>query len=159
MDPLSVAASVIATATLTLQSSKAVYDFVNGLAEAPLAIAKSKASLKETEKTLNALNKVLRSGSAPPSTSEAVLQTIKLGETFQSVQSLCDKFDTSRSSPGRFSKRDRLSVVLPESMMEKLNEELEDCQRNMSMVLVSIDLCACSIAVVIGICLLNTKIG
>lgn len=48
MDPLSVTASVIAITTLTWQSCKAAYDLVDGLAEAPQAIARSKNSLIET---------------------------------------------------------------------------------------------------------------
>ncbi|RYP66843.1 hypothetical protein DL770_008724 [Monosporascus sp. CRB-9-2] len=146
MDPLSVTASVIAVATLALQSCKAAYNLVDGLAEAPQAIARSKASLTETQKTLGALQQTLKAGPAPDSELDVVLRTIDLNETLVSVKRLCDEYTaaivrfTSHSTEGKFSKRDRLIVNLQESKMNKFSKELGDCQRTMSMVLVSINL-------------------
>ncbi|RYP37568.1 hypothetical protein DL767_002876 [Monosporascus sp. MG133] len=146
MDPLSVTASVIAVTTLALQSCKAAYNLADGLAEAPQAIARSKASLTETQKTLGALQQTLKAGSAPHSELEAVLRTIDLNETLMSAKRLCDEYTaaiarfTSHSTEGKFSKRDRLVVNLQESKMNKFSKELGDCQRTMSMVLVSINL-------------------
>ncbi|KAI1119516.1 hypothetical protein F5Y14DRAFT_6313 [Nemania sp. NC0429] len=146
MDPLSVTASVIAITTFALQSSKAAYDFVSGLAEAPQAIAKSKASLHETQKTLGALQQMLTAASEGPNAIEAVLQSIELDETLKMTKRLCDRFIesiasyTSHSTAEQFSKRDRLAIVFRESKIVKFNEELSDCQRTVSMVVVSINL-------------------
>jgi hypothetical protein len=46
---------MIAIATLAWQSCKAAYNLIDGLAEAPQAINRSKNSLIETQKTLDAL--------------------------------------------------------------------------------------------------------
>ncbi|RYP46383.1 hypothetical protein DL768_007400 [Monosporascus sp. mg162] len=146
MDPLSVTASVIAVSTLALQSCKAAYNLVDGLAEAPQAIARSKASLAETQKTLGALQQTLKAGPAPDSELDAVLRIIDLNETLMSAKRLCDEYTaaitrfTSHSTEGQFSKRDRVIVNFQESKMNKFSKELGDCQRTMSMVLASINL-------------------
>lgn len=151
MDPLSVTASVIAIATFALQSSMAAYDFVSGLAEAPQAIARSKASLHETQKTLGALQQMLTTAPELSNAVEAVLQTIKLDETLKTMKTLCDRFIdtitnfTSHSTAGRFSKRDRFAVIMNESKIVEFNEELGNCQRTVSMVIVSINLCVSSL--------------
>ncbi|KAI1199030.1 hypothetical protein F5X97DRAFT_322868 [Nemania serpens] len=139
MDPLSVTAGVIAIATFALQSSKAAYDFISGLAEAPQTIARSKAALHETQKTLGALQQMLTTASEPPNAIEAVLRTIGLDETLKTMKNLCDRFIdtianfTSHSTAGRFSKRDRFAVIMNESKIVKFNEELGNCQRTVSM--------------------------
>ncbi|ORY60788.1 uncharacterized protein BCR38DRAFT_487846 [Pseudomassariella vexata] len=141
MDPFSVTASVIAIATLALQSAKAAYDLVDGLAEAPLAIARSKTSLMETQKILGALQQMLTTASEPAGVIEPVLRMIELAETLKSARHVCDQFSTaivsftSHSTDGRFSKRDRLTVNFHEPKIHKLNKELDDCQRTVSMVL------------------------
>lgn len=146
MDPVSVTASVIAVATLALQSCKAAYDLVNGLAEAPQAIARSKTSLVETQKTLDALQQALKTDSEHTSVLDSTLGTIKLDGTLKSAQHLCNEFAaaitsfTSHSTDGKFSKRDRIIVNFHESKINKLNRELGDCQRTISLVLVSINL-------------------
>ena len=48
MDPISLAASVIAVATLAWQSTKAAYNVVDGLVEALNVIANSKQLLSQT---------------------------------------------------------------------------------------------------------------
>jgi hypothetical protein len=144
MDPLSVTASVIAIATLALQSCKAAYNVVDGLAEAPQSIARSRISLTETQKTVDALHQALITGSEPILNS--VLRSIELDETLKSVQRLCDKFATyitnftRHSTDGKFSKRDRMTVDFHESKIRNLDRELGDCQQTLSMVLVSINL-------------------
>ncbi|RYO88742.1 hypothetical protein DL764_008695 [Monosporascus ibericus] len=146
MDPLIVTAGVIAVATLALQSCKAAYNLADGLAEAPQAIARSKASLTETQKTLGALQQTLKAAPATDSELDAILRTIDLNETLVSAKRLCDEYTaaiarfTSYSTEGKFSKRDRLLVNLQESKVNKFSKELGDCQRTMSMVLASINL-------------------
>jgi hypothetical protein len=146
MDPLSVTASVIAVATLALQSCKAAYNLIDGLADAPQAVARSKTSLTETQKTLDALQQALITNSELTSVLDSVLKTIELEGMLKSVQRLCDEFTaaiasfTSHSIDGNFSKRDRIKVNLHESKIRRLDKELGDCQRTLSMVLVSINL-------------------
>jgi len=144
MDPLSVTASVIAVATLAWESSKAAYDLVNRLVDAPQVIAMSKTSLTETNKTLDALQQTLTATSETDL--NPVLRTVDLDGTLTSTRDLCDKFTatimeyTSNSTGGRFSKRDRLTVAFRESKISQLNKELGNCQRTISMVLASINL-------------------
>lgn len=146
MDPLSVTASVIAVATLAWESCKAAHNLVDGLAEAPLAIARSKTSIIETQKTLTAVQEMLTAGSKPNNELNTVLQTIDLNETLASAKHLCDEYAsaiarfTGHSTEDKFSKRDRVIVNLHESKIDKLSKELGDCQRTISMVLISINL-------------------
>ena len=71
---------------------------------------------------------------------------IELDETLKSAKRLCDEFAatitsfTNHSTEGKFSKRDRLTINFRESKINKFNRELGDCQRTISMVLVSINL-------------------
>ena len=78
MDPLSVTASMIAIATLAWQSCKAAYDLIDGLAEAPQAINRSKNSLIETQKTLDTLQQTLTTASEPASVVNSVLSIVEL---------------------------------------------------------------------------------
>ncbi|KAH8598489.1 hypothetical protein B0O99DRAFT_669770 [Bisporella sp. PMI_857] len=125
MDPLSVTASVIAVATLAWQSCKAACDLIDGLAEAPQTIAKSKNSLVETQKTLGALQQMLTAASEPVGVFNSVLGMIELDETLESAKRLCDEFTAL------------ITGFTNHSTKEK---ELGDCQRTISMVLVSINL-------------------
>ncbi|KAI1328463.1 hypothetical protein F5Y16DRAFT_155276 [Xylariaceae sp. FL0255] len=146
MDPLSLTASVIAVATLTLQSVKTTYDVVDKLVDAPLVIARSKTSLLETQKTLGALRQLLMTGSDPPTVMGPILQTIGLEGTLKSAQGLCDNFTTTiarfttHSAAGPLSKRDRFAVMLHDSNIVRFNEGLSGCQRALSVVLLAIDL-------------------
>jgi len=76
MDPLSLTASVIAIATLAWQSSKAVYDVVDGLMEALNAIANSKRLLSQTQNTLDTLTDTLIAGTETPGVLNSALQKI-----------------------------------------------------------------------------------
>ncbi|KAI8633879.1 hypothetical protein F5Y19DRAFT_462118 [Xylariaceae sp. FL1651] len=135
MDPLSVTASAIAVTSLAWQSCKAAYELVDGMIEAPEAIAKSRSSLIETQKALDALHKLLET----PSERAYVLESI-------STKRVCDDFTatitrfTSHSTEGRFSKRDRLMISFSDAKIDKCNRNLGDCQRTMSMVVGSINL-------------------
>lgn len=145
-DPLSVTASVIAVATLTMQSCKAAYNLIDGLKEAPQAIARSKSSLAETEKTVQALRETLTANFGPSSGLNSTLATIDLDGTLKSVHRLCGEFATAitgftgHSTNDRFSKRDRIAVNFHESKMRNLDRQLGYCQQTLSMVLVSINL-------------------
>jgi hypothetical protein len=62
------------------------------------------------------------------------------------VQHLCDDFATAitsftrHSTDDKFSMRDRIMVEIKESKINEFNKHLGDCQRTISMVLVSINL-------------------
>lgn len=145
-DPLSVTASVIAVATLALQSCKTAYNLIDGLKEAPQAIARSKNSLTKTQKTVTALRQTLTADSEPSRVLNPILDTVDLDGTLNSVHRLCNEFATaitsftSHSTDGKFSKRDRIAVNFHESMIKNLERQLSYCQQTLSTVLVSINL-------------------
>ncbi|KAJ8120218.1 hypothetical protein ONZ43_g3016 [Nemania bipapillata] len=118
MDPLSITASVIAVTSLAWKSCKAAHDLVDRLAEAPQIIAKSRNSLNETQKTLDALRQILNSPAERSNELELVLRKINVNESLESAKCLCDDFAatvttlTSHSGGGNFSKRDRLMRTL-----------------------------------------------
>lgn len=146
MDGISLAASVIAVATLAWQSTKAVYDVVDGLVDAPNVIADSKRLLSQTQNTLDTLKGTLTAGTRTPGVLDSILQKIKLNSALESVQCLCNEFReklmryTSHSTDSRFGNRDRFTVSLHESKITRFNKQLGDCQRTISLVLVSINL-------------------
>jgi Fungal N-terminal domain of STAND proteins len=146
MDPLSVTASTIAVATLAWQSSKAVYELVDGLIGAPKAVAHSKTLLSETQNTLESLRDMLSPESEAGPVLGSVLQKIKLDVALRSAQGVCDKYGntirglTSHSTDARFSGRDRVAISLQESKINKFNQQLGECQRTISLALISISL-------------------
>jgi hypothetical protein len=145
MDPLSVIASVIAVATAALQSAKALYDLVDGLVDAPHSVSQSKSLLSQTQTTLSTLTRTLETNSAFGAVG-SVLQEIELTKALESTQSLCQEFTitltrfTSHSTDLRLSTRDRFIVQFNESKIKRLNADLADCQRTITMVFSSITL-------------------
>jgi len=114
--------------------------------EAPNAIADSKSLLSQTQTTLDTLRDTLTVGTETPGALDSVLQKIKLDNVLESARCLCDEFRktmtryTSHSTDLRFSNRDRFTVSLHESKITKFNKQLGECQRTISLVLVSINL-------------------
>ena len=145
MDPLSVTASVIAVATAALQSAKALYEVIDGLVDAPHAVSQSKSLLSQTQTTLGTLTRTLETNSTSGAVG-SVLKEIELGKALDSTQSLCKEFATaltrftSHSTDLRFSTRDRFIVQFNESKIKRLNRDLADCQRTITMVFSSITL-------------------
>lgn len=145
MDPLSVTASVIAVATAALQSAKALYDVVDGLVDAPRSVSQSQSLLSQTQTTLGTLTRTLKSNSAAGAV-DSVLKEIEVGKALKSTDSLCQEFTTtitkftSHSTDSRFSTRDRFIVQFNESKINRLNRDLADCQRTITMVLSSVTL-------------------
>lgn len=145
MDPLSVTASAVALATAALQSAKALHDLVDGLADAPHSVSHSKSLLSQTQTTLGTLARTLETNCAPD-TVNSVLKEIELNKVLESTKSICQGFTaamtrvTSHSTDSHFSKRDRLVVYFQDSKINKLNRDLADCQRTITMVLSSITL-------------------
>lgn len=146
MDPLSVTASAIGIATFAWQSCKAAYDLIDGLTEAPRAIAFSKKLFSETQSTLEGLKDTLTSGPEASGILDSVLQKIKLDIALKSTQGVCDEFGetikgfTKHSTDLRFSNRDRLAVSFHESKISRFNQQLGECQSTISLALVSINL-------------------
>ncbi|KAK4173757.1 hypothetical protein QBC36DRAFT_335096 [Triangularia setosa] len=143
MDPLSVTASVLALATAALQSTKALYDLVDGLVDAPRSVSHCKSLLSQTQTTLGTLARTLKTNCAPD-TVNSVLKEIELNRVLESTMSICQGFTaamtkvTSHSTDSRFSKRDRLVIYFKDTKISKLNTDLADCQRTITMVLSSI---------------------
>ena len=111
MDPLSVTASTIGIATLAWQSCKAVYQLVDGLQEAPKAIAHSKKLLSETQSTLEGLNDTLKSECKTIAVLNSALQKIKFDIALSSTQGVCDKFGETIKGSTRHSTDSRFSTV------------------------------------------------
>jgi hypothetical protein len=128
-----------------LQSAKALYDLVDGLADAPQSVSRSKSLLSQTQTTLGTLTRTLETNSASGVVG-SVLKEIQLSKALESTQSLCQAFTaaitrfTSHSTDLHFSKRDRVVVYFSESKMNRLNRDLADCQRTITMALSSITL-------------------
>ncbi|KAH7303264.1 hypothetical protein B0I35DRAFT_472337 [Stachybotrys elegans] len=146
MDSLSVTASVIAVAGLATQSAKAIYKLVDGLVEAPQAIANSKTLLAGTQSSLDTLTGALATKGDMQAGFASVLQTINLHGVLLSTQDLCDRFKTtitnytSHSTESRFSNRDRFLVNLHESQIVQFNDQLSGCQRTITLVVGAITL-------------------
>jgi uncharacterized membrane protein YcfT len=145
MDPLSVTASAIAVATAALQSVKALYNVINGLVDAPHALSQSKSILTQTQTTLGALAQTLDANSAS-SAIGPVLRAIELEKALDATNTLCQDFTavitrvTGHSTASRFSTRDKIIVQFNESKLARMNRDLGDCQRTITMVLSSITL-------------------
>jgi len=143
MDPLSVTASVIAVATATLRTAKALYDVVDGLVDAPHSVSHSKSLLSQTQTTLGTLTRTLEMNSASGAVG-SVLKEIELGKALASTQSLCQEFATTltgftrHSTDLHFSTRDRFILQFNESKIKRLNGDLADCQRTITMVFSSV---------------------
>lgn len=141
--PLSITVSVIAVATAALQSAKALYDVIDGLTDAPDSVSHSKSLLSQTQATLNTLTGTLKT-SSPSGVIGSVVKDTKLDKVLESTESLCQKFTTtltrftSPSTDSGFSKRDRIAVPINELKIKKLNRELADFQRTITMVSSSI---------------------
>lgn len=144
MEALGVTASVIAIATLAAQSAKAAYEVIDGLVEAPQAIANSRTLLLGTQNTLDTLNGILKTDQDNQAKSESVLQLLTLDKTLGSTRELCVKFSdtitkyTRRSTDLRFSNRDRILVNLHESQIDDFNKQLSDCQQTISLIISTI---------------------
>ena len=147
MDPLSITANVLALATVALKSSKVLYGLVDGLADAPNSVSQTKSLLSQTQNTLGALTRTLETSSeSEPVALGSVLEETELSKALESTNSTCQaiaatvtKF-TKHSTDSHFSKRDRVAVYLQEPRMSKLNKDLADCQRTITMVLSSVTL-------------------
>lgn len=146
MDPLSVTASMIAVAGLATQSVKAIYKAIDGLVEAPHAIARSKTLVAGTQSSLDTLARTLIVNEDMQVRFGSVLQSINLHETLLYTQELCDRFNTtitkytSHSTDSRFSSRDRFLVNLHEPQIVQFNDQLSGCQRTITLVLEAITL-------------------
>ncbi|KAH7303714.1 hypothetical protein B0I35DRAFT_446187 [Stachybotrys elegans] len=146
MDPLGLTASVIAVAGLATQSAKAIYKAIDGLVEAPHAIARLKTIVAATQSSLDTLARTLIANEDMQARFGSVLQSVNLRETLLFTQELCDRFNatiakyTSHSTGSRLSSRDRLLVNLHESQIVQFNDQLSGCQRTITLVLEAITL-------------------
>lgn len=149
MEALGATASVIAVTTLAWQSTKAAYEAVDGLVEAPTVIADSKRRLLETQDVLVLLQTELKSPTESldsPHHLDSLLQGVKLDRSLQLTRRLCDDFQvslkgyTKHSSESKFSNRDRFSVHFHESSIRRFNAELSNCHSGLTTILSSLNL-------------------
>ncbi|KJZ70282.1 hypothetical protein HIM_10326 [Hirsutella minnesotensis 3608] len=134
-----------AVATAALQSARALYNVVDGLVDAPHSVSQSKSLLSQTQTTLGTLTQTLEANSASGAVG-SVLEEIELSKALEWTESLCQAFTAAmtkfagHSTDSHFSKRDRFVVYFNESEINRLNRDLADCQRTITMVLSSITL-------------------
>lgn len=146
MDPVSVTASVIAIAGLATKSAKVVYELIDSLAEAPEAIANSKTLVTGTQNSLDTLTGTLNTNQDMQARFGTVLRDIGFDKTLTSTQNLCNEFNTaitkytSHSTDSRFSRRDRFKLYMHESQIIKFNNQLNGCQRTISLITETITL-------------------
>ena len=126
---LGVTASVVAIATLAWDSSKTLYRLVDGLHNAPEAIA-HKNNLSLTQSALQTLKLDLKTQNS--SDLDLLLQKVRLADALKSSQKLCDRFGkkidtyTKHSKDATFSKRDRFIVNLHETEIYRFTSDLQD---------------------------------
>ena len=141
---LGVTASVIAVTTLAWDSSKRLYELVDGLNNAPEAISHTKANLSTTQNALQTLEHNLtteKSGAF-----DALLQRLRVAAVLESSHKECDRFSrkietyTKHSKDATFSKRDRFIVNFHESEIKQFNGRLQDHRQVIMLVTTSMNL-------------------
>ena len=141
---LGVAASVIAVATLVWESSKQLYELVNGLSKAPQAISRTKANLSAMQSALDTLRLSLTAEKS--AAFDSLLQRLRVAEAINGLQEECDRFGrkiksfTKHSEGATFSKRDGFIVNLPESEIDQFNGRLQDHRQVNMLVTTSMNL-------------------
>lgn len=96
MFPISLTANVIAVLNLAAQSCTLTYNFVARRAETAQAIADSKSTLLESEKSLEFLKQII-TGNEYESEAAAALQSIKLVRILQFTHELRNDFRATLS--------------------------------------------------------------
>jgi hypothetical protein len=145
VDPLSMTASVIAVAGFAWTSSKALYDVVDGLVDAPQAIDNIKNDLVAVQAVLKSLTQVLDDKQS--TTLDPVLRQIGIDVALRGCSAVCDDFTatiakyTTHSTETKFSKRDRLMVTFRKSKITTFTERLHICKETINLALTSATLC------------------
>jgi hypothetical protein len=107
-------ATIIAVAGLAWSSSKALYDFIEGLANAPTMIKEVKEDLTELEKILKSLEALLKDGNSV--VLATIFERVGIKSALEACSAVCNNFKatlskyTKHSTTDSFSKRDRLTV-------------------------------------------------
>ena len=141
VDPLSVSASLIAIAGLAWTSSKALYDVIDGLADAPQAITNINNNLVAVQAVLESLKQAL--GSKQSAALDPVLRQIGIDVALEGCRAVCDDFKatidkyTTHSTKTKFSKRDRLTVTFRKSKIATFTERLDLCKSTINLALTS----------------------
>ena len=141
---LGVTASVIAVTTLAWDSSKRLYDLVDGLNNAPEAISHTKANLSTTQSALQTLKQNLTTENS--AAFDTLLQRFRVAEALEALHKECDRFSrkiktyTKHSKDATFSKRDRIIVNFHESEINQFNGRLKDYRQIIMLVTTSMNL-------------------
>lgn len=138
---LAVAGSVITVATLAWDSTKKLHGLVDALKDAPKAIAHTKFILSSMDSTLVTLKHTLDTEKS--AAFEAALQGTRLADALEGSQQECDRFGkkfqtyTKHSKDTTVSKRDRFTLNIHESEINRFNDRLHDHQRFITLDLTS----------------------
>jgi hypothetical protein len=89
-EPLGVAASIIAVLGLAWSSSKALYEFIDDLANAPKTIVEIKADLSALDKILESLEALLKDGK--PSALATIFERVGIKSGLEACSAVCDVF-------------------------------------------------------------------
>lgn len=141
---LGVTASVIAVTTLAWDSSKRLYDLVDGLNNAPEAISHTKASLSTTQNALQTLKHNLTTENS--AAFDMLLRRFRMVEALEGSHKECDRFSrkietyTKHSKDVTFSKRDRFIVNFHDSEIKQFNGRLQDHWQAIMLVTTSMNL-------------------
>ena len=143
-EALGVTASVIAVTTLAWDSSKKLYELIDGLSNAPEAISHTKANLSTTQSALQTLKQNLTTENSADF--DTLLQRFRVAETLEGSHKECDRFSrkietyTKHSKDATFSKRDRFIVNFHESEINQFNGRLQSHRQVIMLVTTSMNL-------------------
>lgn len=116
-DPLSITASIVAIATLAYASSKALYEIIKDIQDAPKSFLDLNADLEALQAVLNSLKAELEGNGRDAGLSDTQQSCLReLGPSLQGCSDACDQFKSklvdimSHTREGHSSFRDRVKL-------------------------------------------------
>lgn len=140
-DPLSITAGVIAVVTLAYDSGKTLYEFINGILEAPKALKDMNGDLAAIQKVLNSLKVELEG--TPDATLSAGLKKFlnDIKPSLEGCTEACDEFKaklvkvTSHSTEAHTSKRDRIKLQFQDKEISAFKYRMASYKATLSIAL------------------------
>lgn len=126
-DPLSITSGILAVVGAAYTSTKGLYDLIDGLQNAPKAIAEMKSDIGAVQGVLKALETNLRE---KPAALTPIFERVRIKETVGACDDITKNFTqtiekyTAHSKDGSFSKRDRLTVTFRKSKLDGFRTRL-----------------------------------
>lgn len=145
-DPVGTAASVLAVVSAAYSSARTLYELIDGLENAPKAIAEMKIEIAEVQKVLQSLEPTLKE---KPATLAPVFTAIEGAASACNVVTedctqTIEKY-TTHSKDGSFSKRDRLTVTFRKSKLQSFGVRLNASKNTVQLAVTSATLSVLSI--------------